>query len=96
MVVIIVQLLKVSFSVKPKYLLTNQKPLSFTCDKIEAPQAIAITNNALLISVTPDVKSGAVRPAAVIIATVAEPCKILTTAAEIKANNKNPKPAPAK
>lgn len=72
-VVIAVQLLKVCFSFNPKYLLTNQNPLSLTCDIIDAPDAIAITKSALSISVTSAANNGAVIPAAVIIATVAEP-----------------------
>ena len=43
---IIVQDRSVCFSVNPKYLLTSQKPLSLTCDNIEAPAAMTITISA--------------------------------------------------
>ena len=95
-VVIRVQLLKVCRSLIPKYLLTNQKPLSFTWDNIEAPEAMAITNNALSNSLIPKVSNGAVSPAAVIMATVDEPCKIRTKTAAKKANRKILTPCSAK
>ena len=80
----------------PKYLLTNQNPLSFTCDNIEAPEAMAITNKALSISEIVETKSGAVIPAAVIMATVEDPCKTLTITADKKANSKTLTPSFAK
>ena len=45
---------------------------------------MAITNNALSISEELASKSGAVKPAAVIIATVEEPCAVLIAAAKRK------------
>ena len=73
-VVIMVHDLNVCFSDILKYWPTNQNPLSLTCEKILAPEAIAITKHAN--STLPNlafIKSGAIRPAAVIIATVEEP-----------------------
>ncbi len=73
---------RVCFSSIPKYLLTNQNPLSLTCDSTVAPEAIEITIKAS--SGAPGLmklSTGAIIPAAVIMATVADPCVTLTMAA---------------
>ena len=71
---------KVSLSVK---LNTDSQPmLSLTCDKMEAPAAMAKTNKALCGAAQSTPTKGAVKPAAVIMATVAEPCNRRMTAAK--------------
>ena len=93
-VVIIVHDLKVSFSVILRYWPTSQKPLSLTCEKILAPDAMAITKQAnCAFPKFIFTKRGAISPAAVIIATVDDPCMILTIAALIKANASTGNPA---
>ena len=58
---------------------------------MDAPEAIAITKSALSISLISTDNNGAVNPAAVIIATVAEPCKTRTNTAAKKANSRRAK-----
>jgi hypothetical protein len=73
-VVITVQDLKVCFSDMPKYWPTSQNPLSFTCENILAPDAMAITMQASSMELNSDPdSSGATSPAAVIMATVEDP-----------------------
>ena len=60
---------------------------------MEAPAAIDRTNNALFGTKKLISNKGAVRPAAVIIATVAEPCRRRIIAAAKKANNSKGKPS---
>src|SRR5690554_1820415 len=84
---ITVQLCSVCFSFIPKYLPTSQKPLSLTCDNRVAPDDIDNTTRALCGSLRPySVIIGAIRLAAVIMATVAEPCVTLTAADIIQAS----------
>ena len=66
------QVLKVSFTFKPKYSLTIQNPASLTWESIKEPAPVAITNNSKL---TPDICwiMGDTIPAAVVNATVADP-----------------------
>src|SRR3954449_852142 len=66
------QVLMVCPTVIPKYSLTSQNPASLTCEKNSDPQPMASTSNATsgLFRVA---ASGATMPAAVIVATVAEP-----------------------
>ena len=59
---------------------------------MEAPEAMERTNNALLWNSPIISNNGADRPAAVIIATVAEPCKRRIIAAAKKAKNSKGKP----
>lgn len=73
-VVSIVHERNVSFSLIPRYLLTSQNPESFTWERIVAPEDIAITSKANIAAESSCVDvTGANSPAAVIIATVAEP-----------------------
>src|SRR6478672_97545 len=62
----------VSPTVRPKYSLTSQKPASLTCEKNSDPQPIASTSRARWLADRVGA-SGATRPAAVIVATVADP-----------------------
>src|SRR3954452_5199509 len=62
----------VSPTVSPKYSLTSQKPASLTCEKNSEPQPIASTSRARWLADS-DGASGATMPAAVIVATVADP-----------------------
>src|SRR3954452_22774989 len=62
----------VSPTVSPKYSLTSQKPASLTCEKNSDPQPMARTRRARWFGDS-DGASGATMPAAVIVATVAEP-----------------------
>ena len=83
---IMVQDLRVCLTSIPKYLLTSQKPLSFTCDRMVAPDAMDMTISASsgalgLIKL----RTGAIIPAAVIMATVADPWVTLTMAARTQA-----------
>ena len=48
---ITVHVLKVSFTLSPKYSFTIQKPASLTCDNINDPAPVAITNSSKF---TPD------------------------------------------
>ena len=81
-VVMSVQLRKVCFSDSPKYFPTSQNPLSFTWENPVAPEAIAMTIKAISGAERfAEAKTGAVMPAEVIMATVAEPCRIRTNAA---------------
>ena len=93
--VIRVQDLKVCFSDRPRYFPTNQNPLSFTWENPEAPAAIAITITAVSEGeIAEEVKTGAVIPAAVIMATVADPCSNLTNNATVKPKNRGLKSVP--
>src|SRR5690606_22433397 len=84
-----VQELKVCFSLIPRYWLTNQKPLSLTWEKILAPEAMAITMQARCMGPNSIwTNKGETSPAAVIMATVEEPCRIRTMAALAKAKNR--------
>src|SRR5579872_4038328 len=80
MVSITVQLLSVSPTLNPRYSFTNQNPPSFTCDKITDPAPIAMTSNSRLMPGVAAAK-GATMPAAVVIATVADPVATRITAA---------------
>ena len=62
----------VSPTVRPKYSLTSQKPASLTWLKNSEPQPIARTSRARWLAVRVDA-SGPTMPAAVMVATVAEP-----------------------
>ena len=71
----------------PRYLPTSQKPLSFTCESSVAPDEMAITTSARCGSLISRWRiTGAMRPAAVIMATVAEPCVTRTAAASSHAS----------
>lgn len=59
---------------------------------MDAPEAIAITNRAVWNPPRGSIIKAEVIPAAVIIATVEEPCKTRTQTAAKKANGINPKP----
>ena len=77
-----VQVLSVSPTDSPRNFPTSQKPESFTWEATDAPDAIAIVTKAANGSGCPEaVTSGATRPAAVIIATVADPCSTRMTTA---------------
>src|SRR5438128_10756946 len=79
---IVVQLRRVCGTVMPKYSFTIQKPASLTCDRHVPPQHRAST---IISGVYPgiDFTSGATIPAAVMMATVAEPCAARMAAATI-------------
>src|SRR6476661_7060793 len=62
----------VSPTVRPKYSLTSQKPASLTCEKNSDPQPMANTSSARWLAVRVGA-SGATMPAAVMVATVADP-----------------------
>ena len=66
--------LMVSPTVRPKYSLTSQKPASLTWLKKSEPQPIARTSRARWLVVRV-VASGPTMPAAVMVATVADPCR---------------------
>src|SRR3954453_20832874 len=66
------QLLIVWPTVIPKYSLTSQKPASLTCEKNSDPASTARASNATVGRSRP-ATSGATIPAAVMVATVAEP-----------------------
>src|SRR5947209_10476099 len=66
------QLLIVSPTVIPKYSLTSQKPASLTCEKNSDPAPTARASSATVGESRP-AASGATIPAAVMVATVAEP-----------------------
>src|SRR3984893_12441671 len=72
--------LNVSTTVNPKYSLTNQNPASLTCERINEPEPVARTINSRL-TVGSCSTICATSPAAVIVATVAEPVAIRTKAA---------------
>ena len=73
-VVMTVHDLKVCFSVMPKYWLTSQNPLSLTCEKILAHEAMAMTKQASSTALHSVATSkGETKPAAVIMATDDEP-----------------------
>src|ERR1700730_579846 len=72
MVSITDQVLIVCPTVSPKYSFTSQKPASFTCEKNSDPAPIASTTSARWLGVKP-AASGAMMPAAVTVATVADP-----------------------
>ena len=79
---------RVCFSSIPRYFPINQKPLSFTCESIVDPAAIETTIKAFSISPKPiKVTTGAIIPAAVIIATVADPCVTRMTMAMMFTKN---------
>src|SRR5215212_10148062 len=66
------QLLMVSPTVIPKYSLTSQKPASLTWEKNSEPAPTASASSATVGAFSP-AASGATMPAAVIVATVADP-----------------------
>src|ERR1700730_3175691 len=72
--------LNVSTTVNPKYSFTNQNPASLTCERINEPEPVARTINSRL-TVGSCSTICATSPAAVIVATVAEPVAIRTKAA---------------
>src|SRR5262249_3409245 len=76
----VVQLRRVWGTVMPKYSLTIQNPASLTCDRHVPPQHRAST---IISGVYPgiDFTSCGTMPAAVMMATVAEPCAALMDAA---------------
>ena len=78
----IVQVFNVVFSSSPISDLTSQNPESLKCEQTVAPPATAATTHARYIG-DKDAISGiaATIPAAMVIATVAEPTQILTSAA---------------
>lgn len=80
---IAVHVRNVSLTVIPKYSLMSQKPESLTCDRIKEPAPVANTRSSLL---TPGMTDaiGATMPAAVIMATVAEPVATRMTAAIVQ------------
>ena len=83
---IIVQDLRVVFSSICKSDLTSQKPESLKCEHTVEPPAIAAVQHARYIgdnSLTPGI--AATIPAAIVIATVADPTEILTRTAITKA-----------
>src|SRR3954447_4511542 len=66
------QVLIVCPTVIPKYSLTSQNPASFTCEKNSDPHPIANASNET-VGLSSVVASGATIPAAVMVATVADP-----------------------
>src|SRR5947209_10771878 len=66
------QLLIVSPTVIPKYSFTSQKPASLTCEKNSEPAPTASASSAT-VGLSSPAASGATMPAAVMVATVAEP-----------------------
>ena len=66
------QVLMVCPTVIPKYSLTSQNPASLTCEKNSDPQPMASTTRDSWAGLSV-VVSGATMPAAVIVATVADP-----------------------
>lgn len=73
-VVITVHDCSVSFSLMARYRLTSQNPESLTWDNIVAPEDTAITSKPKLAGETGlSSKIGEIKPALVIIATVADP-----------------------
>src|SRR6186997_1176873 len=62
----------VSPTVRPKYSLTSQNPASLTCEKNSDPQPMASTSSARWLADRLGA-SGATMPAAVMVATVADP-----------------------
>ena len=87
MVAMIVQDCNVCFSLIPRYLPTNQKPLSLTCEAMVAPAATDSTIRALYGSEkVVSAIIGLINPAAVIMAMVTDPWVILTIAANKYAN----------
>src|SRR5882757_3875275 len=73
-----------------KYSFTSQKPPSLTWDSTSEPAPIATTTNSSLTPGTPDA-TGRTTPAAVAIATVAEPVAIRMSAATNPAKNNGDK-----
>ena len=83
--VISVQDKNVFFIESPRYWFTSQNPLSFTCEKVEAPDAIDITIRLREIgSFILSTNNGDTRLADVIIATVEEPWRTLIKTAHKK------------
>src|SRR5471030_651135 len=71
-----VQVLNVCVTVMPKYSLTSQNPPSFTCDRISDPAPVASTSSSGRTPVAVEAAAaaiGATIPAAVAMATVADP-----------------------
>src|SRR5690606_6059373 len=77
---------RVSFMLMLKYSFTNQNPPSLKWEKIRLPEPIDRTIK--LGSTTPEATMGAVIPAVVKPATVADPTQILIIAAIIQPKNK--------
>src|SRR4051812_5267736 len=81
-------------TVRPKYSLTSQKPASFTCEKNSDPEPTASTSS----DVSPVLSvgtSGARIPAAVTVATVAEPVASRMNTATNKASSSTERPLSA-
>src|SRR4051812_18902282 len=81
-----VHVLSVWGTVMPKNSLISQNPASLTCDSISAPDPVASTSSSALV---PGVATaiGATIPAAVVIATVAEPVATRINPATTHASN---------
>ena len=68
----IVQVFRVWTTVSPRYSFTNQNPPSLTCESVTDPAPIATTSNSRLVP-GELAATGPTMPAAVVMATVAEP-----------------------
>ena len=88
---ITLQVLRVWPTVVPRYSLTSQKPASLTCERNTEPAPIASTSR----DASGDDRSaasGAMMPAAVTVATVAEPVATRTSAATNQATSSTQTP----
>lgn len=86
----IVHVFRFVFSSTPTSDLTSQKPESLKCEHTVEPPATAATTHARYSGGSSDIPGiAAMIPAAMVIATVAEPTQIRTSAATIKATNLN-------
>ena len=84
----IVHVFRFVFSSTPTSDLTSQKPESLKCEHTVEPPATAATTHARYSGGSSDIPGiAAMIPAAMVIATVAEPTQIRTSAATIKATS---------
>src|SRR5437868_10971287 len=80
------QVLKVWATVMLKYSFTSQKPPSFTCERISEPAPVVSTSSSGRVPGTL-AAMGATMPAAVVMATVAEPVAMRISTATSQPNN---------
>src|SRR2546430_12637415 len=88
------QLARVCPTDSPKYSLTNQKPASLTCEKNSDPAPTASTSRLTWV-VDSDAATGARMPAAVTVATVADPVASRISTATSQASSSTDRPLPA-
>src|ERR1700710_3213318 len=81
-------------TVIPKYSLTSQNPASLTCEKNSDPAPTASASSAV-VGLSRPAASGATMPAAVIVATVAEPVASRMPTATSQPSTSGEKAAPA-